>query len=109
MASRQRRRIVAFLPDAQAEFDDAIDWYEQQRTGLGSDYMAAVRDVIDQIRAVPGLHATVRKNVRMAIVQRFPYAIFIESKQTALQLFWSSIQAATHESGAAVPNCAGSL
>ena len=38
---------VKFLPEAQTEFDAAVDWYEQQQAGLGADLAAAVRDLID--------------------------------------------------------------
>lgn len=36
---------IIFLPEVQSEFDDAIDWYEQQKAGLGAAFLAAVRNV----------------------------------------------------------------
>jgi plasmid stabilization system protein ParE len=67
---------VVLLPEAQNEFDEAVDWYENQQPGLGADLLAAVREAIDQIRTSPRLHAIVHKEARMAIVPRFPYAVF---------------------------------
>jgi len=65
---------VRLLPEAQAEFDAAVDWYEQQ-TGLGADFVARVRDVINRVAANPKLHATVYQDVRKAVVTKFPYVV----------------------------------
>ena len=62
---------VVLTADAQAEFDDAADWYDQQ-AGLGAAFTAAVRDVLNRIAAVPLLHQVVHKDVRRAVVRRFP-------------------------------------
>jgi plasmid stabilization system protein ParE len=72
---------VVFLPEAQAEFDQAADWYEEQKPGLGADFLAAVRKVVQRIEAAPALYAVVRKSVRMGMVERFPYAIFYRIEQ----------------------------
>jgi toxin ParE1/3/4 len=66
---------LRLLPEAKAEFDAAADWYEQQRPGLGVDFIARVRDVLNRISANPRLHATVYGDVRKAVVARFPYVV----------------------------------
>ena len=66
---------VVLTPEAQAEFDDAADWYEQQ-AGLGADFTAAVRDVLNRIAAIPRVHQVVYKDIRRAVVRRFPYSVF---------------------------------
>src|SRR5439155_25855346 len=63
------------LPEAKAEFDAAADWYEQQRPGLGVDFIARVREVLDRIAANPRLHSAVYGDVRKAVVRRFPYVV----------------------------------
>jgi plasmid stabilization system protein ParE len=67
---------VGLRPEARAEFDEAFDWYEQQRPGLGLDFAAQVQEVLDRISATPELYAQVFEDVRRAVVQRFPYAVF---------------------------------
>lgn len=66
---------VRLLPEAKAEFDAAADWYEQQRAGLGVDFIARIREVLDRIAANPQLHAKVYGDVRKAVVTRFPYVV----------------------------------
>jgi plasmid stabilization system protein ParE len=66
---------IRFLPEAKAEFDDAADWYEQQQTGLGVDFIARVRQTLNRLAVNPLLHAVVYKDIRKAIVSRFPYVV----------------------------------
>ena len=84
---------VVLRPEARAEFDDAFDWYEQQRPGLGVDFVAHVQEVLDQIGATPGLYGQVFRDVRRVVVQRFPYSVFykVEPQQVVvLAVFHSS-------------------
>ena len=67
---------VVFRRAARAEFDDAADWYEARRAGLGADFTAAVQQVLDRIAAQPGFYAQVYGDVREALVPGFPYCVY---------------------------------
>ena len=72
---------------AQTEFEDAAVWYEAQREGLGSEFIAEVDRVLARIAhqdafvtaplaMVPG------GVVRREFVDRFPYiVVFVETAQ----------------------------
>jgi len=66
---------IRLLPEAKDEFDAAADWYEQKQPGLGVDFIAKVRDVLNRIAVNPRLHAAVYVDVRKAVVRRFPYVV----------------------------------
>ncbi len=66
---------IVFRAEAQAEFEEAADWYEAQRAGLGDDFIAAVEAGLSRISAMPELHAAVHNDVRRAPVRHFPYTI----------------------------------
>jgi plasmid stabilization system protein ParE len=67
---------VILRPVARREFDGAFDWYEQQRPGLGVEFVACVEEAFRQIARTPELRAKVRRNVRRAPVHRFPYSVY---------------------------------
>jgi plasmid stabilization system protein ParE len=67
---------VVMRVQARAEFDEAFDWYEQQRAGLGIEFAEQVQAVFDRISGMPELHAMVYKDVRKALVRKFPYSVF---------------------------------
>ena len=63
-------------PEARADLTDAFGWYEGQRAGLGSEFLAEVALVLDRIERMPEAHAIIRGQTRRALVHRFPYAVF---------------------------------
>jgi len=67
---------VLFHPQVQAEIDDAYRWYEQQRAGLGDDFLAAVEAMFQRISNMPEMHGVVYQDVRRGLVRRFPYGVF---------------------------------
>ena len=66
---------VRFLPEAQAEFDSAVDWYKDRGADLAKDFVARIRAVVKRISTTPKMHAAVHGAVRKAVVSRFPYVV----------------------------------
>lgn len=70
------RLPVRLWAEARAEFDQGVDWYEQQRTGLGVRFATAVWDHLDLISRQPTMHAPVHGSIRRCVVRGFPYCIY---------------------------------
>jgi len=49
-------RPVVIRRAARAEFDDAANWYEQRRAGLGAAFTAAVRGLLGGIAGQPDFY-----------------------------------------------------
>jgi len=69
-------RPVRFRRQARIEFDEAADWYESRRIGLGTKFTAAVQSVLDTASTAPGLHPCVFEDVREGLVHGFPYCVY---------------------------------
>jgi plasmid stabilization system protein ParE len=67
---------VVFRRVARAEFLEAASWYEQQRTGLGDEFLHAVQATIDRVADSPLVFPLITGDVRRAVTRRFPYSIF---------------------------------
>lgn len=65
-----------FRPAAAADVEDAYRWYEAQQAGLGEEFLAAVRVVIESMMANPELFPVVHRETRRALLRRFPYGIY---------------------------------
>ena len=70
---------VRFGPEATAELEDAVRWYEQRHAGLGLAFLMAVDDAAESIArwpragaAMAGLEAL---DIRRVPVSRFPYHV----------------------------------
>jgi plasmid stabilization system protein ParE len=77
---------VVLRDEAQAEFDEAFDYYEGQQPGLGVDFAARVQQVFDRISATPQMHAVVFADVRKAVVSRFPYCVFYRAESARVEV-----------------------
>ncbi len=73
-------------PAATAEIQTAYEWYEQQRQGLGSEFLQEVREILAAIERSPTLYPVVRDDIRRALLRRFPYSILYvaEPEQTVV-------------------------
>ena len=65
-----------FRPAAAADVEDAYRWYEAQRPGLGEEFLAAVRTVIESMPANPELFPVVHRQTHRALLRRFPYGLY---------------------------------
>ncbi|HUY32555.1 MAG TPA: type II toxin-antitoxin system RelE/ParE family toxin [Pirellulales bacterium] len=83
--------IVA--PEAEQDIAEAFAWYEDQRPGLGEDFLGRVDACIQATLRSPEMHAIVHETYRRALVRRFPYAAFyeyVDNKVTVYCVFHTS-------------------
>jgi plasmid stabilization system protein ParE len=79
---------VVFEPPATKDLNDAGDWYDAQRPGLGAEFLAAVEVSLRRIAELPQSFPVVRREARKALLaRRFPYFIlFVEASDRVLIL-----------------------
>ncbi len=65
----------SFHPDAEREFNEAIEYYEGCEPGLGYDFAIEVGTAIQSILRYPEAWSVVDEDVRRRLVNRFPYAV----------------------------------
>ncbi len=78
---------VVFTQAARAELIEAQDWYEGQAPGLGRRFRAEVDALTERISAHPLQFPVVFKNVRRALLRRFPYMLFFTIEDDTLLVF----------------------
>lgn len=61
---------------AELDIAEAQVWYESQQNGLGGEFRAEISSVIDRLSETPFIYQRVHRDVRRAIVRRFPYLIW---------------------------------
>ncbi|MBF0479491.1 MAG: type II toxin-antitoxin system RelE/ParE family toxin [Candidatus Omnitrophica bacterium] len=66
---------VIFLPIAQQELNQTIEFYEQQLTGLGVLFRNEILEAIDFIRLYPEGHQFLTRHTRKCPLRKFPYLI----------------------------------
>lgn len=67
---------VIFTQAARAELIAAQDWYEREATGLGRRFQQAIDALVVRMSENSRQFPTVFKNLRRALLRRFPYSLF---------------------------------
>ena len=66
-----------FHPDAEQEFEEAVDYYESKRTGLGLEFKDEVQEAVLRIQQFPAAKPIYKDTLfRKFVLDRFPYSLF---------------------------------
>ena len=68
------------------ELIEAQDWYEEEAPGLGRRFREALDAVVERMSAHPRQFPIVFKNLRRALLRRFPYSLFFAIEGETLRL-----------------------
>ncbi len=63
-------------PRAAADLEEAVIWYESQRTGLGLEFLEEAESLALRIAETPRQFPVVYRDARRALMRRFPFAIY---------------------------------
>jgi plasmid stabilization system protein ParE len=79
-------RSFDFHPEAREELRRAVQFYEQESPGLGREFAAEARVVIDHILDHPLSGARAEADTRRKLLLRFPYSVIYLIEPTRLRI-----------------------
>lgn len=62
--------------NADADIEDAMDWYESKQKGLGKRYLLSVKTCVKLIFKNPFAFAVIYLQIRKANTQNFPFPLY---------------------------------
>jgi plasmid stabilization system protein ParE len=65
----------------------AYDWYEEQKPGLGEEFLDELDGICNKLSSHPEYFGKVKKNFRQAALKRFPFVIVYEIIKTEVVVF----------------------
>jgi len=77
---------VTYLSVAEAELAEAAQYYDEQQSGLGRDFLDAVRVATAAVQRNPELWAFYEKPVRAYRAQPFAYRLFYRELPDRIQI-----------------------
>ena len=75
-----------FHPRADAEFDEAVRYYEDCQAGLGLEFAEEVYAAIRRVSEYPDAWSAMSHTPRRCLVNRFPYGVVFEVKSGTLRI-----------------------
>ncbi|MGB5959025.1 MAG: type II toxin-antitoxin system RelE/ParE family toxin [Coleofasciculaceae cyanobacterium] len=76
--------------EVREELSEAYSWYESQKQGLGDEFLECVDETLNRISQMPESYAVAHRDVRRALVRRFPYAVYyriVSSRVIVIAIF----------------------
>jgi plasmid stabilization system protein ParE len=65
--------LIIIQPEAELDLDEAYEYLEQQRIGLGFELLASISDAIALLEENPFLFQKIQGEKRRIFIQRFQY------------------------------------
>lgn len=75
-----------FHPEAEAEFDKSVGYYELCQPGLGLEFAEEVYATIGRIMQYPDAWSKLSENSRRCLANRFPYGVIYQVKSHAVRI-----------------------
>ncbi len=76
----------AFHPEAEAELNEAIEYYEEREPGLGYDFAIEVYSAIQRAVSLPKAWPVIDSDIRRSLVRRFPYGILYSEENEEIHI-----------------------
>ncbi|MBI3617843.1 MAG: type II toxin-antitoxin system RelE/ParE family toxin [Candidatus Omnitrophica bacterium] len=67
---------LVIRPEAEQDLNEAYRWYDQQLDGLGRELIICLDAALSVIQRTPKIFPKIHKDIRRALIRRFPYGIF---------------------------------
>ena len=80
-------RELILRTEAEADALEAYQWYNEQLSGLGDDFLAEIDRALDTIQANPELPQKLYREFRRVLTRRFPYAVFYAVRDDRIIVF----------------------
>lgn len=75
-----------FHPDAESEFNQAVDYYEEIEAGLGYDFAVEIYATIQRSLTYPSAWPILEGDIRRCLVRRFPYGVLYSIEPNGLYI-----------------------
>jgi len=69
---------ILVLSSAEEEFAEAVDYYNEQRPGLGFEFAAEVQRTFERIRRHPKAWPVFSSQSRRCLTDRFPFGVLYQ-------------------------------
>jgi plasmid stabilization system protein ParE len=75
---------VRLREEADQDLAAAASWYEQQRAGLGHEFLDEALSVFQLIAEQPLKYPVVHRDTRRALMTRFPFGVYFRVEQSQI-------------------------
>ena len=75
---------LRFRPEVVSDLEDAANWYDDRRKGLGAEFLQQCRAALDCILERPEQATVDPEGIRSVRIHRFPYVVHYRIERTTI-------------------------
>ncbi|MBF0547733.1 MAG: type II toxin-antitoxin system RelE/ParE family toxin [Candidatus Riflebacteria bacterium] len=76
----------SFHPEAEAEFVEAINYFEEVKIDLGYEFAVEIYSAIEMATAFPKAWPIIEDNIRRCLVNRFSYGVLYSEEKEEIYI-----------------------
>ena len=77
-------RTIRLKPKVRIDLTAAKAWYDEQRDGLGREFVLDFENALGLINRMPSRFREVKQGYRRALLRRFPYVVFFRYDESEI-------------------------
>ena len=75
---------ISILPQAEQEFSEAVDWYNDKCPGLGYEFAAEVAATLERISNFPEAWPKISRRARRCMTSKFPFGVIYQVRKDSI-------------------------
>ena len=79
-------KSLRIRPKAELDVANAVRWYEEQRAGLGDEFVIELDSILRRAILRPLQFPQIKNDIRRALLRRFPYAVYFRVGEETMDL-----------------------
>jgi plasmid stabilization system protein ParE len=79
-------KLVAFHPQAEAEFASATEFYRAERPTLATEFAGELERAVEFVRVNPEAGTPIRGAIRRWLIRRFPYSVIYREEESQIYI-----------------------
>ena len=76
----------SFHPAARTDLNQAVDYYENCQSGLGSEFLDEVEAALKRILQFPEAWGKLSNRTRRCLTNRFPYGLIYQTQENQIRI-----------------------
>jgi hypothetical protein len=76
--------IIHILAPAELELTEAVDYYNNQCSGLGYEFASEVTNTLERITSFPNAWSQISPRTRRCITNKFPYGVIYQVRNDCI-------------------------
>ena len=77
---------IVLRREAQIDLDEIFIWYEEQKAGLGFDFLNEFQNTLTKVNRNPYHASCIQADARSATLKRFPYEVIYRIDDPKMQI-----------------------